>query len=112
MVAHAETKIEIGDNPYLGSFSLYLPRGSRVTRTMPGQIRVQYPGAIYYVMSRGDRREGRIIEGGGCFHGLSLEQLDPGMPPNPAPAARHRFESQRDSAPQPSGCEERATLGI
>ena len=24
---------------------------------MPRQIRVQYPGAIYHVMSRGDRRE-------------------------------------------------------
>jgi hypothetical protein len=24
---------------------------------MPGQIRLQYPGAIYHLMSRGDRRE-------------------------------------------------------
>ena len=24
---------------------------------MPRKIRVQYPGAIYHVMSRGDRRE-------------------------------------------------------
>jgi REP element-mobilizing transposase RayT len=24
---------------------------------MPRQLRIQYPGAIYHVMSRGDRRE-------------------------------------------------------
>ena len=29
---------------------------------MPRQVRVQYPGAIYHVMSRGDRREDIFID--------------------------------------------------
>src|SRR5438552_490435 len=53
----------LGVNPYLGSFSLYF--GWRPTlriRAMPRQIRVQYPGAIYHVMSRGDRRENIYLD--------------------------------------------------
>ena len=30
---------------------------SRVSIAMPRKLRVQFPGAIYHVMSRGDRRE-------------------------------------------------------
>jgi putative transposase len=29
---------------------------------MPRKIRVQYPGAIYHVMSRGDRRENIFLD--------------------------------------------------
>jgi hypothetical protein len=31
---------------------------------MPRQIRIEYPGAIYHVMSRGDRREAIVCEDG------------------------------------------------
>jgi len=33
-----------------------MPQG-RFDEFMPRKLRVQYPGAIYHVMSRGDRRE-------------------------------------------------------
>ena len=29
---------------------------------MPRQVRIQYPGAIYHVMSRGDRRENIFLD--------------------------------------------------
>ena len=29
---------------------------------MPRQIRIEYPGAIYHLMSRGDRREAIVLE--------------------------------------------------
>jgi hypothetical protein len=31
---------------------------------MPRQVRIEYPGAIYQVMSRGDRREAIVCEDG------------------------------------------------
>ena len=29
---------------------------------MPRQVRIEYPGAFYHVMARGDRREGIFID--------------------------------------------------
>jgi hypothetical protein len=29
----------------------------RIDSNVPGKIRIEYPGAIYQIMSRGDRRE-------------------------------------------------------
>ncbi len=29
---------------------------------MPRQVRIQYPGAVYHVMSRGDRREDIFLD--------------------------------------------------
>jgi hypothetical protein len=31
--------------------------GRRLNRAMPRALRIEYPGAIYHVMNRGDRRE-------------------------------------------------------
>ncbi len=33
---------------------------------MPRQIRIEYPGAIYHVLSRGDRRESIFLDDGDC----------------------------------------------
>ena len=33
---------------------------------MPRQIRIEYPGAIYHVLSRGDRREAIFLDDGDC----------------------------------------------
>jgi hypothetical protein len=45
-------------------FSLLdLERLSRHAGTMPRAMRVEYPGAIYHVMDRGDRREDILIIG-------------------------------------------------
>jgi hypothetical protein len=34
----------------------------KLTTRMPRKLRVQYPGAIYHVMNRGDRREAIFLE--------------------------------------------------
>jgi hypothetical protein len=53
-------RVKIRVNPYLGSFSSLLSRENTVQNfEMPRDIRIQYPGAIYHVMSRGDRRKDR-----------------------------------------------------
>ena len=33
---------------------------------MPRQIRIEYPGAVYHVLSRGDRREPIFVDDGDC----------------------------------------------
>lgn len=40
-----------------GVLSIYTSRGDWLDWFMPGQLRIKYPGAIYHVMNRGDRRE-------------------------------------------------------
>ena len=31
---------------------------------MPRQLRIQYPGAVYHIMARGDRREPIVVDDG------------------------------------------------
>lgn len=39
---------------------------------MARKLRVQYPGAIYHVMNRGDRREPIFKDGKGSVNGIAI----------------------------------------
>jgi putative transposase len=39
---------------------------------MPRQMRIEYPGAIYHVLSRGDRRESIFLDDGDCHERVRM----------------------------------------
>src|SRR5256885_7096336 len=45
-----------------GNFSIDRLALNRLTQGMPRNLRVEYPGAMYHVMSRGDRREDIFLD--------------------------------------------------
>jgi hypothetical protein len=54
---HPCTEKEKGVKPRQCAFFLDPAPGLGHRRTMPRQLRIQYPGAMYHVVSRGNRRE-------------------------------------------------------
>jgi len=39
---------------------------------MPRQLRIEYPGAIYHVMNRGDRRDASLLDNRDCVRFLDI----------------------------------------
>ena len=59
-----------GVKPLLCSFALDRPRCGGQSQAMPRQLRIQYPGAMYHVMSRGNRRQDIYLDVKGSTHSM------------------------------------------
>src|SRR5260221_8322632 len=57
----APCRVIVGSNRYIKYYAC-TPEGTCCNGLMPRKIRVQYPGAIYHVTSRGDRGEDVFLD--------------------------------------------------